>query len=165
MTRVHGLRRLAVGAALLAMAACTTNGDETREGAPLARQVTAASQCGFDEPGLVHVDTPAGLARLVRAGNVNLTSVEGHDFSREHLLVVAAGQKPTGGYGVALQDAHIQDKVLRVAAELRGPGAGQMVTQALTSPCAVLAITPSGWRRIAVSGPGLPDFPELVRDR
>lgn len=144
------------------LAACAKNLDQTPEGAPLARQITASSQCGFVAPGLAHIDSRRRLEQVADARGMNLTAMDDHDFQREHLLLVVAGRKPTGGHGVALQDSRIRDDVLEVTVEVRSPGADQMVTQALTSPCAVLAVTSEHWTRVRVSGPG---FSELSLER
>lgn len=136
------------------LAACAMDRDRTAEGAPLARQVTASGQCGFTEPGLVYMDSRERLEMLAETRGVNLTPVEEHDFEKEYLLLVAAGRKPSGGYGVALQDSQVRDGVLEVAVEVRSPAPDQAVTMALTSPCALVAISPEGWDTIRVAGPG-----------
>lgn len=136
------------------LAACAGSGDQAAEEGPLARQVTAASQCGFADPGLVYMNSRERLQEVTGARGINLTAMEDHDFDREHLLLVAAGRKPTGGYGVGLEDSGLADRVLELTVVLRSPSPDQMVTQALTSPCAVLAVTAEGWDRIVVAGPG-----------
>jgi hypothetical protein len=144
------------------LSACAGDPDVTSEGAPLARQITAAGQCGFAGQGMVHMDSRERLESVSAARGMTLSLPENHDFSREHLLLVAAGRKPTGGYGVALEDSRIRDGVLEISVEVRSPAPDQMVTQALTSPCALLAVSADGWSRVQVSGPG---FDELSVSR
>ena len=147
---------------LSVLSACAMNRDTTSEGAPLARQITASGQCGFTAPGLVYMDSRERLDALSEARGVSLVAVENHDFEREHLLLVAAGRKPSGGYGVALEESRIREGVLEITVEVRSPAPDQAVTMALTSPCALLAVTAEGWSRATVSGPG---FEELSFQR
>lgn len=46
------------------------------------------------------------------------------------------GEKPTGGYAVAIKSVTAGGGVLKVVYSLRSPGAGEMVTQAITYPSA-----------------------------
>lgn len=144
------------------LSACAMNSDTTAAGAPLARQITASGQCGFGGPGLAYMASRERLETLAETRGTNLVVPEDHDFDREHLLLVAAGRKPSGGYGVALEDSRIRDGVLEVTVGVRSPAPDQMVTQALTSPCALLAVTAEGWERVQVTGPG---FEELSLSR
>lgn len=144
------------------LSACAMSPATTSGGVPLARQITASGQCGFTAPGLVYMDSRERLNALSEARGTNLVAVENHDFRREHLLLVAAGRKPSGGYGVGLQDSRLREGELDITVEVRSPAPDQAVTMALTSPCALLAVTAEGWRRITVSGPG---FEELSFQR
>lgn len=140
------------------LTACSTDRDMTRDGAPLARQLTASHQCGFDHQGLIYIDSRQRLASLPEDQGGNLVVAEDHDFSAEPLILVAAGSKRSGGYGVVLEGSRIRDGVLELGVDVSSPGADQTVTMALTSPCAVLAVTADGWSSARVSGPG---FSEL----
>ncbi|MEP6408034.1 MAG: protease complex subunit PrcB family protein, partial [Marinobacter sp.] len=57
-----------------------------------------------------------------------------------------------------LQSSEIVDDVLELMVKVRRPAAGAMVTQALTTPCAVIAISPDDWEQLRVSGNGLKGF-------
>ncbi|WP_189576621.1 protease complex subunit PrcB family protein [Marinobacter zhanjiangensis] len=144
------------------LSACAKDPEVTSDGAPLARQITASGQCGFAGQGVVYMDSRERLESVSEARGMPLSLPENHDFGREHLLLVAAGRKPTGGYGVVLEDSRLNDGELRISVEVRSPSPDQMVTQALTSPCALLAVTADGWSRVRVSGPG---FDELSVSR
>jgi hypothetical protein len=74
------------------------------------------------------------------------------DLSKEGVLLVAMGQKNTGGYSVDLanQEAVIDGGVLQVAVQWREPKKGMMVTQALTSPCLLLKIPNAEFDRIEI---------------
>lgn len=160
--RSERLKVAAVSLLAVMLSGCAADHGPGASSVPPARQVTAASQCGFSEPGLVYMDSRQRLEQVTGARGLNLTAMETHDFSREHLLLVAAGRKPSGGYGVALEDSRMEGDTLEVTMALRSPSPDQMVTQALTSPCAVVAVPAEGWDTLLVSGTGLP---ELSLDR
>jgi protease stability complex PrcB-like protein len=139
---------------------CAINRSATAEGAPLARQVTESDHCGLTAPGLVYVSNAEELSQLSKlpSGKLALKQLRAIAFEREHLLLVSLGQKTTGGYGLTLQSSEIVDDVLELMVEVRRPAAGAMVTQALTTPCAVIAISPDDWEQLRVSGKGLEGF-------
>lgn len=87
--------------------------------------------------------------------NLSMKPLRGLDFAREHILIVGLGQKPTGGFGLTLANSRISERTLKLSMILRRPPADAMVTQALTTPCAVLAVTPDHWKSLEVSGNGL----------
>lgn len=141
-------------------AGCAVNRSATADGAPLARQVTESDHCGLTAPGLVYLSNAQSLDKLAQlpSGNLALNKLRGIDFEQEHLVLVGLGQKPTGGYGLTLQSAEIVDDVLELVVRARKPPADAMVTQALTTPCAVIAISPNDWEQVRVSGEGLKTF-------
>lgn len=142
------------------VAGCAVNRSATAEGAPLARQVTESDHCGLAAPGLVYVSNAEERSRLSQlpSGKLALKQLRAIDFEREHLLLVGLGQKTTGGYGLTLQSAEIRDDVLELKMAVRRPAKDAMVTQALTTPCAVIAISPKEWEQLRVSGEGLGRF-------
>lgn len=142
------------------VAGCAVNRSATAEGAPLARQVTESDHCGLAAPGLVYVSNAEERNRLSQlpSGKLALKQLRAIDFEREHLLLVGLGQKTTGGYGLTLQSAEIRDDVLELKMAVRRPTKDAMVTQALTTPCAVIAISPKEWEQLRVSGEGLGRF-------
>ncbi|MEX2476528.1 protease complex subunit PrcB family protein [Marinobacter sp.] len=144
-------------AVALFLVGCAVNRSATPEGAPLARQLTQSDHCGLTAPGLVYVDQADQIARLehLPARNLPLDALKAVDFDREHLLLIGLGQKPTGGYGVTLEGAEIREGALEVAVNVRQPATDAMVTQALTTPCAVIAVSPADWEELKVSGTGM----------
>ncbi len=150
--------------AVTLVAGCAVNRSATAEGAPLARQVTESDHCGLTAPGLVYISNASELDRLesLPSGNLSMNQLRALDLEQEHLVLVGLGQKSTGGYGVTLESAEIADDVLELTLNAREPAADAMVTQALTTPCAVIAISPDDWERLRVSGEGLDT---ITRDR
>jgi hypothetical protein len=74
------------------------------------------------------------------------------DLSADGVLLVAMGQKNTGGYAVDLADneAVVEAGVLNISVQWREPRRGMMVTQALTSPCMLLRIPRVMFERIEI---------------
>lgn len=138
-------------------AGCVVHQEETAEGAPLVRQITASDQCGVVAPGLIYLNEREDLARLQRLPmqNLSIKQLSALNFDREHALVVGLGQKPTGGFGLTLANSRIVGDTLKITVISRRPPADAMVTQVLTTPCAVMAVTPRYWDRIEVTGNGL----------
>lgn len=61
------------------------------------------------------------------------------DWNTEQVLVVFGGQQPTGGFGIEVRRiASIDIQRLVIEAKLIKPSAGQIVTQALTTPYVML---------------------------
>jgi len=141
----------------LALSACSSQMTATQDGAPLARQVTESDQCGVGSEGLTYITNREDFAQIRQwpMQNLSMKPMEALNFDREHLLIVGLGQKPTGGFGLTLAGSQIVDSTFRLTVFLRRPPADAMVIQMLTTPCAVLAVTPRHWKRVEVNGNGL----------
>ncbi len=149
---------LTIGLAVL-LAACsrTPTITETSDGSALARQITAADHCGLTAPGLVHIENQSELAKFreLPQQNLNLPGAERFDFEREHLLVVGLGEKRTGGYSVTLTSYAMSGDELNLGVVVNEPDPKMMVPQVITTPCAVIAVSASGWQTLDVNGDGL----------
>jgi hypothetical protein len=62
------------------------------------------------------------------------------DFNREGVLFIAAGERPTGGYAVAVKSIRRDGEAIVVDAPVNSPPPDAMVTQAITSPYVVVAV-------------------------
>ncbi|MDO6442613.1 protease complex subunit PrcB family protein [Marinobacter sp. 2_MG-2023] len=127
---------------------------ESESSAPLVRQVTQSAHCGLTGPGLAYVQTSERLQQLLELPTQNMAvqQLRQVDLQQEHLLFVTLGEKPTGGYNVSLASAERAGKILRLSMAIRAPAPGTMVTQAITSPCAVVAVPANEWSEVRVSG-------------
>lgn len=73
------------------------------------------------------------------------------------LLLISMGTRPTGGYGITVPaQAPMEDGEVRLQVEFQVPAPDALVTQALTSPCVLVALpvpteTPV---EVSFSGPG-----------
>jgi hypothetical protein len=75
--------------------------------------------------------------RLVFASNDQPQPV---DFAAERVVVVALGQRPTGGYSVRVESVAERGGVLEISAVEEAPGPSCLTTQALTQPFVVIAV-------------------------
>jgi hypothetical protein len=62
------------------------------------------------------------------------------DFTKEGVLFIIAGQRPTGGYAIDVRGVTVKGDTLVVDAPVTAPSPDMMVTQAFTSPFAVVAV-------------------------
>ena len=62
------------------------------------------------------------------------------DFAREAVVILLAGSKPTGGWSVEPRGARLEGRTLVIDAAVKRPPPGAIVTQAFTSPFAVIAV-------------------------
>ena len=139
--------------ATLLASGCASSRSETAEGAPLARQITQSAHCGLTAPGYVHLTSREEVQRLevLPGRNLSLESLKKIEFEREHIVLAAMGQKPTGGYSVTLDASEIRGGTLELRVRVTEPAPGTIVTQALTTPCAIIAVTAEGWDDIQIT--------------
>ena len=156
MNPVSGLlTSMLVVAGLLGAGCATSQTTTTPSGAPLARQLTQSAHCGLIASGHIHLTDRSEVDQLAElpGASLSLTPLRDIDFDREHVVVVSLGQKRTGGYSVTLVDSRIRNGQLELIVHIREPAPGAMVTQALTTPCAVMAVAATGWDGILITEP------------
>jgi hypothetical protein len=69
------------------------------------------------------------------------------DFASEIIIGVYAGEKPTGGYGIAITAMELRGGVVQIMLEETQPPAGAMLIQVITNPYALYRVTlPPGTR-------------------
>ncbi|BDG03794.1 protease complex subunit PrcB family protein [Anaeromyxobacter oryzae] len=75
------------------------------------------------------------------------------DFGKDAVIVVAMGERPTGGWAVELarNEAAVKDGVVLVQVSFRGPAKDALVTQALTRPCLAVKVPRDGIRAVKVA--------------
>jgi hypothetical protein len=74
------------------------------------------------------------------------------DFSREGVLLLAMGSRPTAGYGLSLAEksAVVRDGVLTMRVEWGEPPPGALLAQVMTSPCLLVKAPAVSFDRIRV---------------
>jgi hypothetical protein len=81
---------------------------------------------------------------IMNGNFVPVPSAPNVDFSRNKVLTVFLGQRPTGGYGIVLASAKLEGQTLVVSANVRAPSTGAVTTQVITSPFSSVLISGSG---------------------
>lgn len=144
-----------VGAvALTWLAGCSATGEAQPEESIKIRQITQSAHCGLTGPGVAYLRSSEERETMLDVSGQNMATdaVRNVDLSREDLVIVTLGQKPTGGYSVGLTGAHEQERVLDLVMQVSAPGPDMMVTQVITSPCVVLAVEKRSWKQVRVQG-------------
>jgi PrcB C-terminal len=72
--------------------------------------------------------------KIMNGNFVPVPSAPNVDFSRNKVLTVFLGQRPTGGYSIVLASAKLDGQTLVVSANVRNASAGAVTTQVITSP-------------------------------
>ncbi|HEX6179200.1 MAG TPA: protease complex subunit PrcB family protein, partial [Thermoanaerobaculia bacterium] len=70
------------------------------------------------------------------------------DFKSESAVFLLAGPKNTGGWSVTPKGATLEEKTLVVNATIDSPPPDAIVTQAFTSPFAVIAVKTKGFETL-----------------
>lgn len=119
--------------------------------AMLALATVAASGCGLfgarppaeAKPGDVTVDPGTGPGPAASASDEEQAWISGHTnaagvfvkkFGDTRLVLITAGEKPTGGYAVEIASATETDQEWLIDVVFRSPGPSDIVTQVLTYP-------------------------------
>lgn len=63
------------------------------------------------------------------------------DFRRESVVAIFIGQRPSGGYGITLEQVTIEDGEVYISLQENEPTEDAITTQALTSPWVMLTVT------------------------
>ncbi len=132
---------------------CVGTGSHSKEKPTLkVRQLWAGAQCGTNRlnPHATWIEDPDQLKKMYARLTKHKTGVQQDlssrvDFSREVLLILAMGQKPTGGYGLELnrEFAVISEDAAILRVSWIEPPKGAILPQIITSPC-LAVILPKG---------------------
>ena len=127
--------------------AATASGSSAQQ---VAWEVLAQGQqaIGFDKPQYILVSSQDQLTNLwykAYGSKLTMPPVPTIDFSRETVLAVFDGQKPTGGYGLDVRGVTVENGELYVDLVHTQPQAGAVTTQALTSPWVLIHVLRGGF--------------------
>ncbi len=149
-------------AASIALAAVAVLGGcaAHRHGVATAVVVHAGSQCGGTGagPSARWIGDEAALRSALFGG----ASIGGAgvapppvDLSREGVVLVSAGTRPTAGWTIALgeESVALADGVATIVVRIDGPAAGAIVAQVLTSPCLLVRLPREGIREVRIVDP------------
>ncbi|MCP2015764.1 hypothetical protein L1280_002940 [Deinococcus sp. HSC-46F16] len=105
-------------------------------------ELASGTNAAVNTPAVQVASTQAALNALYRVAYGNQTGTPAVPALRsgETVVGVFLGQRPTGGYGVQVTGASVQNGVLTLTVDIRAPGPGAITTQALTSPWTLVRV-------------------------
>ncbi len=151
------LHRLLLPVVLMALSACAGSGHAPETERLAARQLLSSVHCAAtsSQASLTVITTDQQLDRVL--AGIARSSGHGVDdqfrsaFARDLIVLVSMGRKRTGGYSLGLADkALLQDGWAVLPVTWNIPAQGMMLTQALTSPCLLMAIPRQHYKGIRV---------------
>lgn len=153
MRNLDGLyRSLVLAAVCLVPAGCQSQVSAADASGGSVKQLASPAHCGFDSAG-AHL--LINRSQWHRSPFGALNSANNWPWPPgSWRLIVAAGRKPTTGYGVRLASAHRSRSILHIAVASRKPPRNAATGQMLTSPCVVLEIPSTGWSSLELRGLG-----------
>lgn len=151
-------RRGRIGSmALIILAGCAPPGSPVAGDATLPITALAnQNQCGaLDQPAVRWISDSGewrALYAQINRQRMNPPPPPPVDFPRAGVLLIAMGQRPTAGYGLALADqvAAVRGGVLTVRVNWREPPPGARRAQVITHPCLLATAPNAGFTRIQV---------------
>lgn len=149
MTRRLGL--LATLGATIGMVACAAPGEEASRW-PIA-SARSHAQCPMqgERPTVRLVDSAAQWSTLARSSAERAAGAP-VDWSRDQLVVVSLGMKPTLGYQVAAgsDSFSLQGQKATLAVKVSAPAPDAMTASALSFPCVVFKVQRRAWQDLTV---------------
>jgi hypothetical protein len=147
------MTRMAIiaGTAALLLCACSdpSAGNGKSQLTLPVRTLYNGLHCGRVEssPSLIVVSDPAALDQVMT--QITSTTIDANrlssldvSFDQETVLLIAMGQRPTAGHGLALgaSTASVRDGAVTVPVIWQKPTSGAVTAQIVTSPCLLIAI-------------------------
>jgi hypothetical protein len=119
----------------------------TSEQAPEIKMYAKASPGLYRKTLVMRTAGELNLATPVGGKNDDITKitaallkVDSIDLTKQMVVVIYAGEKPTGGYSIEVKSLEMKDRKLFVHWKLKAPGPDDIVTQAITYPELVLLV-------------------------
>lgn len=138
---------LAISVVCLAPAGCGAiergQVSEQQAGVLGFRALDAGTRSGVGTPQEVVVRSPAEWEQLWRAHQSVVSPqrpLPAADFSKDFVVAIFAGQQPTGGFAVAVEQVTASASGIEVSYRVTAPPPGAIVPQALTSPFQIIAV-------------------------
>lgn len=149
------MKHLTLALMLLSSGACSSAETLT------VKTLYANALCGDSEASLRFIE-PNQLPMVMGRSGLQQTWSE-KSASPPHtgagrLLLISLGQRPSGGYGVALtqESARVHRGVVMLPLQLEVPPPDSLQTQQLTQPCLVVSVQPGEYRQVQSAAlPGL----------
>lgn len=126
--------------ALLLAVVSACSGSPTAPGDSF-REIGSGTFSGFTEQQVVAVRDEATWVKVREQLVFGSGAAPPIDFAADTLVLVALGQRPTGGYTVRVESVARRGGVLEISAVEQAPGGSCVTIQALTQPFQVIAVT------------------------
>lgn len=108
--------------------------------APEMKTIASGGYARDDSGRQAVLATSADAYRRLWAEKIGSDPAPEADFGTGVVVFLLAGSRSTGGWSVEPETVEVTDGTAVVRARIQGPGRGGIVTQALTSPYAVVFI-------------------------
>ncbi len=159
MKILTGLLSLAIGIGSVACTASTSHdvGSDRISNLVAVESLYASHQCGRVESDtrVTWVSSSAQLAQIYQGFKRNIRGGKliippDIDFSRDAVVLVEMGQRPTLGYRLELNESvsRIEQGHAEIVLEWVAPARDMMVGQMLTSPCLLLKLERGDYREV-----------------
>ena len=142
--RAAALCGLSLAAAGCAASAGTGRAESAPERVLSFQVVDAGSRSGIDTPREAVIRSAEEWERLRQAhqaGSPGRRPAATVDFTTSLYVAIFAGQRPTGGFAVKVEQVVESADGLEVVYRVVGPEPGAIVSQALTSPYEIISVT------------------------
>ena len=152
------IRGLAIFSVVVGVLACGPAQKDQATDVGYATVVYSSYQCGQTEGPVARWLEDQAALRTVMTGlgstQIGFPKIEPPevDFARDYVVLIDMGQRPTGGYALKLAQPSVavEEGTATVRVDWIEPPPGAFVTQALTSPCLVLAVPRGDYSRLRV---------------
>lgn len=95
---------------------------------------------------VVRVAVDEETFRRIWQSHINADEIPAVDFKRESVVFLLLGSRSTGGFDIVPADVTVTGGVATINAPVTAPASDSIVTMALTSPYAVVAVPMPGLR-------------------
>lgn len=148
------MKKMLAGAAALTLSACSSLGSLFGpEAVVKVAEIANTQQCGA-ESGETTVQLFANADEVLAwQANSGVTLIGNQAMLPGRYALVQMGQRGTGGYGLVIApEAELNDGIVRLYATFIDPPPDASLSQALSSPCALVRLPARDWRGIEVYG-------------
>jgi hypothetical protein len=149
---------MVVGAAAVALLGGAEGGGCKADREVPVEVVRGGAQCGGEGEGISArvIRSEEELRRAfpaVLGGEPGARDAAAPDFTRELVLLVSAGRRPTAGHALELArpTAPVKGKIAAIQVKLSAPERGAMTAQVTTSPCLVVKLPGEGIAEVKVA--------------
>ncbi len=118
------------------------------------KSVYSSNNCAINTQTIRAINNAAELAQLFDKKPKGFpdtgATLPKTDYSKQSLVLVALGQKPSSGFSIELYQQHaiVKDNKLYLPIRIRQPEKGSLQAQVITSPCQIFSIPKAEFDKI-----------------